>query len=191
MGTSFDLEKEGGSLDTFVAKGTEFAERIFGKFEGGWGGRGLNYLREVVESEVKASSPVLLCSAPGYDVSGRVMGLSDAGEKTLDSLAMGSAEGFLSAEKFIAGAAKAGTWVMLKNIHLCPRDWLVALEKKLFGMSFHENFRLFLTCEMREEVAGDILPLTLVRMSDVFVCEAPHGLKANVTRFFGSIDEER
>ena len=191
MGASFDLEKEGGTLETFVANGTEFAERIFGKLEGGWGGRGLNYLKEVVESEVKASSPVLLCSAPGYDVSGRVMGLADAGEKVLDSLAMGSAEGFLSAEKFIAGAAKAGTWVMLKNIHLCPRDWLVGLEKKLFGMSYHENFRLFLTCEMREEVAGDVLPLTLVRMSDVFVCEAPNGLKANVTRFFGSIDEER
>lgn len=187
---SFDVEAEGKCLESFVESGTSFLSKIFGS-DDRWQGRGLNFLQEVVEKEVEAGSPVLLCSAPGYDVSGRVMHLAKVLEKNLDNVAMGSNEGFLIAEKLIGAAAKVGGWVMLKNIHLCPREWLVELEKKLFGMSYHAKFRLFLTCEMAEESAGNVLPLTLVRMSDVIVCEAPFGLKASLARFFGSIDSDR
>jgi len=186
-GQGFDVEGEGKKLETFVDKGAEFATEILGQ----WQGLGLNDFQEVVEKQVVSSTPILLCSAPGYDVSGRVMHLSEVMEKELTSVAMGSSEGYSTAEKMIASAAKSGGWVMLKNIHLCPRDWLVELEKKLFGMTYEPNFRIFLTAEMTEENAARVLPLTLVRMSDVVVCEAPVGLKKNLVRFFGSIDEER
>ena len=186
-GKGFDVEGEGKKLETFVEKGSDFATEMLGQ----WQGLGLNVFQEVVEKQVVNSTPVLLCSAPGYDVSGRVMHLSEVMEKELTSVAMGSSEGYSTAEKMIGAAAKTGGWVMLKNIHLCPRDWLVELEKKLFSLTSDANFRIFLTAEMTEENAGRILPLTLVRMSDVVVCEAPVGLKKNLLRFFGSIDEER
>ena len=36
----------------------------------------------------------------------------------LFSVAMGSDEGFISAEKLVTTGSKRGTWVMLKNCHL-------------------------------------------------------------------------
>lgn len=53
----------------------------------------------IVEKEVKASSPVLMCSVPGYDASGRVDDLAAELDKPLTSIAIGSSEGFSQAEK--------------------------------------------------------------------------------------------
>ncbi|CAM1332552.1 DYNC1H1 (predicted) [Pycnogonum litorale] len=90
-------------------------------------------LSHVVENEVKANTPVLMCSVPGYDASGRVDDLFTEMGKTITSIAIGSAEGFNQAEKAINSASKSGRWVMLKNVHLAPQ-WLVQLEKKLHSI---------------------------------------------------------
>ncbi|GMH89230.1 hypothetical protein TrVE_jg3152 [Triparma verrucosa] len=189
-GGEFNVNNEGKSLETFMGNGITFADGVFGK-EVGWHGRGLNHFKEIVEEEVKAKNPILLCSAPGYDVSRRVHELADSRSIKLSSIAMGNDEGYDIALQHISAGSKSGTWVILKNLHLCSRDWLMSLEKKLFSMKSHVDFRLFMTCEMREDVAGEILPLTLVKISDVFVCEAPFGLKASIKRFFGGIEESR
>ena len=98
-------------------------------------------LAKIVESEVNANTPVLMCSVAGFDASGRVDDLSAELGKPMTSIAIGkntlchffresdnykiqfsyifagSEEGFAQAEKAINTAAKNGRWVLLKNVH--------------------------------------------------------------------------
>ncbi len=138
-------------------------------------------LVNIVEKESNCRSPLLLCSAPGYDASFKVDHLAKTMNKKYQSVAIGSAEGFDMAEKSISSATKTGTWVLLKNVHLAPQ-WLVELEKKLHRLTPNENFRLFLTMEIHPKV-----PRTLVRMSQVFVFEPPAGIKASLQRTYGTV----
>ena len=46
-------------------------------------------LAEIIENEVKASTPVLMCSVPGYDASGRVDDLAAELNKPITSIAIG------------------------------------------------------------------------------------------------------
>jgi dynein heavy chain 1 len=64
---------------------------------------------------------------------------------------LGSAEGFVLAEKAVNSASKSGSWVLLKNVHLAPQ-WLAQLEKKLQSITPHASFRLFLTMEINLKV---------------------------------------
>ncbi|KAM9964742.1 hypothetical protein ACTFIW_004524 [Dictyostelium discoideum] len=139
----------------------------------------------IVEKEVKSSSPLLLCSVPGYDASSKVDDLALQLHKQYKSFAIGSPEGFELAEKSIYTAAKSGTWVLLKNIHLAPQ-WLVQLEKKLHSLSPHPSFRLFMTSEIHPA-----LPANLLRMSNVFSYENPPGVKANLLHTFIGIPATR
>lgn len=166
---------------------TQAIEDVFGSsFE--WSGRGLSSLKTITVNEVDCSVPLMLCSAPGHDVSGRVEAMSRAEKKELAAVAMGSEEGFTIAEQYLTSASKRGTWVMLKNCHLCT-DWLrEILVKKLqsLGASSHPNFRLFITTEINQK-----LPTSLLRLSDIIVAEAPTGVKATISRFFSSISPDR
>jgi len=108
-------------------------------------------LATIVETELKAHVPALLCSVPGFDASGRVDDLAAELSKPCASIAIGSAEGFSQAERAINMAVKSGRWVLLKNVHLAPQ-WLVQLEKKLHSLQPHANFRLFLTMEINPKV---------------------------------------
>ena len=153
-----------------------------------WSGRGLNSLKEIQANEISSSVPLMLCSAPGHDVSGRVEFMARELGKELASVAMGSPEGYDAAEKFVTSASKRGTWVMLKNCHLCT-DWLrETFVKKLqsFGAGTHADFRLFMTSEINPD-----LPTALLRISDVIVAEAPTGVKASLSRFLSSIAADR
>jgi len=131
---------------------------------------------------------LLICSAPGYDVSGRVESMARETGKELHSVAMGSSEGFDTAESLVTAASKRGTWVMLKNVHLCT-DWLnETFVKKLqtFGHSTNTDFRLFITSEISPK-----LPTALLRLSDIIVAEASSGIKASMTRFMSSFSKAR
>ncbi len=159
----------------------------FGK-EFPWRGRGLNDLVYVTQVEVDASHPLLLCSAPGHDVSGRVESMARELKKEMASIAMGSVEGYAVAERMVQSASKRGTWVLLKNCHLCT-DWLQeSLIKKIqtIGSVPHPDFRLFITSEISPK-----LPTGLLRLSDIIVAEAPSGIKASLTRFASSIPADR
>lgn len=142
-------------------------------------------LGEIVEKEIKSSTPILMCSVPGYDASGRVDDLATELSKSITSIAIGSAEGFSQAEKSINAASKNGKWVLLKNVHLAPQ-WLVQLEKKLHTLQAHPSFRLFLTLEIHPKV-----PVNLLRAGRVFVFEPPPGIKANLLRTFNTIQPSR
>ncbi|XP_065684969.1 cytoplasmic dynein 1 heavy chain 1 isoform X1 [Hydra vulgaris] len=142
-------------------------------------------LIHIVENEIKASTPMILCSAPGYDVSSRVDDLVALTNKQITSIAIGSAEGFSDAEKAINASIKSGKWVLLKNVHLATQ-WLVSLEKRLHSLQPHPNFRLFMTMEINPKV-----PVNLLRASRIFVFEPPPGIKANLLRTFSTISSSR
>jgi len=164
---------------------TSTIETVFGS-DFSWQGRGLNELKLVTENEIDSAVPLMLCSAPGHDVSGRVDAMAKHSGKELASVAMGSQEGFTTADRLVSTASKRGTWVMLKNCHLCT-DWLQdILVKKLQSLHTHPDFRIFITSEMNPK-----LPTSLLRMSDVILAEAPTGVKATLSRFFSSIPTER
>ncbi len=153
-----------------------------------WLGRGLNELVVVTEEELGPTVPLLLCSAIGHDVSGRVEAMARDLGKDLSSVAMGSTEGFETAESLVTAASKRGNWVLLKNCHLCT-DWLrETFVKKLqsLGQNTHPDFRIFITSEISPK-----LPTGLLRLCDLIVAEAPTGIKASMTRFFSSISRAR
>lgn len=62
--------------------------------------------------QIKSNTPVLMCSVPGYDASGRVDDLAAELGKSITSIAMGSAEGFSQAEKAINSASKTGRYLL-------------------------------------------------------------------------------
>lgn len=142
-------------------------------------------LHQIVNDEVGSSTPLALCSVPGYDASYRVDNLVSESNVRCTSVAMGSAEGFALADQAISTAIKSGNWVMLKNVHLAP-SWLGQLEKKLHSMKPHRSFRLFLTMETNPKV-----PVNLLRMSRILMFEPPPGIKANLQESLRSIPPSR
>lgn len=68
-------------------------------------------LTKIVEMEVKANTPVLMCAVQGFDASARVDDLAAELNKPMTAIAIGSAEGFSQADKAINSAVKNGRWV--------------------------------------------------------------------------------
>mmetsp|Transcript_116655 Transcript_116655/g.161943 ORF Transcript_116655/g.161943 Transcript_116655/m.161943 type:complete len:172 (-) Transcript_116655:664-1179(-) len=135
-------------------------------------------LGAIVESGINPRSPLLLVSAPGFDASYRVDQLARSSNKKYTSVAIGSPEAFDQADRAIKSAAKTGSWVLLKNVHLAPQ-WLIELEKTIYKLNLNEKFRLFLTMENNPKV-----PSTLLIASYVFVFEPPSGIKASLLRSY-------
>ncbi|KHJ84911.1 dynein heavy chain, partial [Oesophagostomum dentatum] len=84
-------------------------------------------LHDIIDNEVSSSDPVLLCSAIGYDASGKIEDLGVQTGRPVTSIAIGSAEGFSQADAALTAASKSGRWVLLKNVHLAPQ-WLGNME---------------------------------------------------------------
>ncbi|EPR57558.1 dynein heavy chain [Toxoplasma gondii GT1] len=140
---------------------------------------------DLIQHQAGAAVPVALVSSPGFDPSSKVTALAAAYKQHLTSIAMGSKEGFLLAEKAIGQASRQGNWVLFKNVHLSTK-WLQGLEKQLYRMQgVHPNFRIFLTME-----ATPALPLNLMRVSYTFVFEPPSGVKASLLRSYATMNAE-
>jgi len=169
-------------MDRFLGGGSQFIASVFG--ESFLHGQEFDF-DEIVQTESIASAPLLLCSAPGFDASYKVDDLAAKTRKPYKALAIGSAEGYDLAEKAITAAAKAGSWVLLKNIHLAPQ-WLVGLEKKLHNLNPQPGFRLFMSSEIHPQ-----LPANLLRQSHIFTFESPPGVKANLLHTFPLFSKER
>lgn len=69
----------------------------------------------VVEKQLRANVPALLCSVPGFDASSRVDDLAAELNKQISSIAIGSAEGFNQADRAINMACKTGRYYLLLN----------------------------------------------------------------------------
>ena len=131
-------------------------------------------LQAIVQHEVGATHAIALASVPGHDAAYRVDNLCRATGATCVSVAMGSAEGFTLADQAIANAARTGSWVLLKNVHLAP-GWLGQLEKRLHSLSPSRSFRLFLTME-----TSPVIPVNILRQSRILMNEPPPGVRANL-----------
>jgi len=142
-------------------------------------------LASLVANEVPAATPVALISVTGYDASYRVDNLIKNTGARSTSVAMGSQEGFTLADQAIATAARQGTWVLLKNVHLAA-SWLGQLEKKLQTLNPHRSFRLFLTME-----ANPSIPVNILRQSRLIMNEPPPGVKANLLDSLRTITPQR
>ncbi|KAG8927614.1 Cytoplasmic dynein 1 heavy chain 1 [Tulasnella sp. 418] len=142
-------------------------------------------LSTMVANEVPPATPLSLVSVPGYDASYRVENLIRDTNARSVSVAMGSQEGFALADQAIAGAARQGSWVLLKNVHLAP-SWLSTLEKRLQSLNPHRDFRLFLTME-----ANPVIPVNILRQSRIVMNEPPPGVKANLLDSLRSIPTSR
>ena len=139
----------------------------------------------MVNQEVEASSPVCLCSVPGYDAAYRVDNLVAVAKVKCTSVAMGSQEGFALADQAIAAAARTGNWVLLKNVHLAP-SWLSQLEKRLQSLNPNRAFRLFLTME-----TNPAIPVNILRQGRVLMNEPPPGIRANILESLRSLSPAR
>ncbi|RXG60273.1 hypothetical protein Avbf_15746, partial [Armadillidium vulgare] len=93
--------------DRFRAATASFVNSILGDTFLAIGDREMN-MASVVEKEVKASTPVLMCSVPGFDASARVDDLAAELNIPITAIAIGSAEGFSQADKAINSAVKNG-----------------------------------------------------------------------------------
>ena len=135
-------------------------------------------LMEFAGAKISPKNPIMLVSAPGFDASYRVENLAKQVNKKYVAVAIGSPEAFGLVDTAIRNAAKSGSWVLLKNVHLAPA-WLAELEKKIYNMQLDANFRLFMTMENNPKV-----PSTLLRASHVLVFEPPSGIKAALQRSY-------
>ena len=138
--------------------------------------------KEIISKKTQCKIPIFLYSAPGFDPSQMIHQASISMGKKLESVALGSAEGFDLAIRNIERFQKTGGWVMLKNVHLAT-GWLKHLEENVLSKeSTHREFRIFLVSEFSPKI-----PTTLLRKSLKFVFENPKGIKANIKRFFPAI----
>ena len=155
--------------DRFIPAAENFVTAVFGK--------GLldapDDLANIV-GQVSSTTPIALCSSPGFDASYKVDILVERQGAHCSNIAMGSAEGFVSADKAISNAAATGSWVLIKNVHLAP-SWLKSLEKRLNGLKPHADFRLFLSMELSLKI-----PVNLLRASRILMYEQPAGVRANM-----------
>lgn len=140
--------------------------------------------QSLVQKEVGPQTPVALCSIPGYDASYRVDNIVSGLGIKCTSVAMGSPEGFKQAEQAISQSARAGQWVLLKNVHLAP-EWLTQVEKKLQTLNPTPNFRLFLTME-----TNPLVPINILRQSRIVMNEPPPGIKANILETLRNIPSQ-
>jgi dynein heavy chain 1 len=138
-------------------------------------------LVKVIKDETNCKTPILFCSAPGFDASTKIESLARQLNKKFLSIAIGSSEGFELVEKNWANKIKGGEWLVLKNVHLAP-NWLNELEKKLYANEPNANFRLFLTMEFNPKIPANVL-----RISRKFVFELPSGIKHSLIRSYANV----
>ncbi|KAJ3451774.1 dynein heavy chain [Anaeramoeba flamelloides] len=165
--------------DRILSTGSQFVEEVLGK---GFLTLPELDLKYIFESESNCKEPLLFCAQPGYDPSTKVDELQKQLGVELRTIAIGSQESYGNALDAVTFAAKSGTWVLIKNVHLSPQ-WLSELERLIHSLPSPEpTFRLFLTTEFHPK-----LPPTLLRISQIFVFEAPPGIKANLLHTYLSL----
>ena len=98
-------------------------------------------------------------------------------------LAMGQGQGD-TALTLLRQCAKNGDWLCFQNIHLVV-SWLTTLEKEIYVLVPHAEFRLFLTAEPHAK-----FPPSLLESSLKITFEAPPGTKKNLLRTYEAWPQE-
>ena len=128
--------------------------------------------------EASASSPVLFIVTPGSDPSQELEEhAASRGKGRYHQLAMGQGQAE-EALRLLRECARTGERLCLKNLHLVV-SWLPTLEKEVYALDAHPEFRLFFTSEPH-----DRFPSSLLEGCLKVTYEAPPGLKRNVSRTY-------
>lgn len=140
---------------------------------------------EKILGESSNSEPILFVTTAGADPSQELedFAFKVVGKNSFQQLAMGSGQAETAME-LLSNAARDGTWLLLKNLHLVT-PWLYNLEKTLKAMELHPNFRLWLTTEEHPN-----FPPILLQSSLKITYESPPGIKQNLLRTYESWDEQ-
>jgi dynein heavy chain 2 len=135
-----------------------------------------------IKPETAAEEPILFVITPGADPSQEILdfALSELSPEKYREVAMGQGQGDIALE-YIKSAAREGHWVLLKNIHLVL-NWIDVLEKELTKLTFHKDFRLWITSEM-----NPMFPTSFLNKCLRITVEAPPGVKNNITRLYGAL----
>lgn len=143
---------------------------------------GLEGILGLQSAQVNGLTPVAMFVAPGQDPTSKIQSLKSEG---LVTIAMGTKEAQLLAEKYIFTENKKGVWVLLQNLHMAP-DWLEKLEKRIKSTVFHSDFKLLFTIDMASHV-----PNTFVRMCRIMSFERPSGMKTSMQSSLANVSKTR
>lgn len=138
---------------------------------------------QVLLNETRATEPVLFVTTAGADPTQELEEFAEkvVGKGAFRQLAMGSGQTDAALES-VHEAAKAGSWLVLKNLHLVT-PWLSKLEKTIKQLKPHPNFRLWLTTEAHPK-----FPPILLQQSLKITYESPPGVKQNLLRTYAAWD---
>ena len=109
----------------------------------------------IIKNEIRPSTPIIMCSMPGYDASGLVEKLAAKNSFNLISFSIGSNT---EAKEILKTHSKSDDWVLIKNIHMASTHFLVELENELnISSDFNLSFRLFLSMELNTKMPTNLL----------------------------------
>eukprot|EP00899_Mesostigma_viride_P029629 jgi/Mesvir1/9851/Mv22388-RA.1 len=142
-------------------------------------------LERVFREESLPTEPVLFITSPGADPSQELEDFADkvVGRGRFHQVAMGQGQ-TEQALMLLRECAQSGDWLCLKNVHLVV-GWLPTLEKEVFALRPHAEFRLWLSSEPHNK-----FPPSLLENCLKVTYEAPPGLKKNLLRTYDSWDKD-
>jgi dynein heavy chain len=148
--------------------------------------------------ESSCATPILFVLFPGVDPTPWVEGFA----ATLDitsangrfaNMSMGQGQE-APAEAMIDSFAKAGSWLLLQNVHLMQSGgWLIQLERKLelvtSATDTNPDFRCYLSAEAPPTPNMSNMPESLLQSCIKVANEAPSDVKSNLRRAWAMFDE--
>ena len=166
------------------------ALRAFLRGAPGMGERYVAPVTDSIESIYEASSarvPTTFLLSTGADPTDALEQLAKRKKTALVAVSMGEGQDVV-AMRAIAGAAAAGSWVLLQNAEL-GLELMERLEDVVLRMadSAHADFRLFLTALPHAK-----FPLGLLQLSTKVTNEPPSGMRAGLLRSYSTlVDQDR
>lgn len=120
-------------------------------------------------------TPILIIATADTDPSNEIReAISDASQKYVEiSIGKGQES---QANMALRQAAKDGSWICFKNVHLVPA-YLKSMDAELNNLQLKKGFRLWLICD---STSG--LPESLLIKSSKILFESPNGLKNKMRR---------
>jgi len=137
---------------------------------------------EEIWEESGPSKPILYLLSAGADPTNSIEEFARKKRQSpTEKVSMGEKQEGPALEKIKAGF-QTGKWVVLNNCHL-SLDFMAQMEEILHpkGVTIHEDFRLWITCEPHNE-----FPLGLLQMAIKVTTEPPKGLRAGLYRTFNT-----
>jgi hypothetical protein len=132
-------------------------------------------------------SPLIFIIMPGIDPQDEIIGVAATMEtdKYLKSYSLGRGRG-KGAEELILDASEKGFWVLLQNCHL-SLSWMPRLEyiiNNLDPTQTHARFRLCLVTMSSKD-----FPIGILYQGTKLIYEIPKGMRENLIRIYGTIND--